>query len=186
MLEVKAEGVPMKEINDKTISFAVSGYPCRGWRNRSKDEYVDGTYWEGRARETHKHSQGAHQALLLISMSVCTYAHVCVCTRTCFGYRLWLPWLPMLLEMPAAVMCCDRDWFLWLTALAGELFCHANEQIRRWVRLTADRQAAHLASHTCALRNRGFDDVQRQVQISLSWMWGHMTLYCRESPLTDN
>lgn len=69
---------------------------------------------------------------------------VCACVSC--GPWLRLPRMPVLLETPAAVMCCDSSWFLWLTALAGELLCHANEQMRRWAGLTADRRAALVTS----------------------------------------
>lgn len=69
------------------------------------------------------------------------------------------------LETLAAIICCDRSWFLWLTALAAELLCHANEQMRRWARLTADQRAALVTSSTHTrthkLTNRGLDGLHQ-------------------------
>lgn len=74
---------------------------------------------------------------------------VCVC-----GHWLRLPGLPVLLEMPGAIMCYDRDWFLWLTTLAAALLCHANEQTRILAGLTADRQAVSVISLTRIRKRR--------------------------------
>lgn len=44
-----------------------------------------------------------------LDWSECVNVCVCVCTLCVYcGHWLWLPRLPVLLEMPAAVMCCDR------------------------------------------------------------------------------
>lgn len=102
-----------------------------GWKERGRKRW----------REIQKHSLGADREQLLIGVSVC--ARVCTCTE----HWLWLPRLPALLEKPAVVMCCDRGWFLWLTALAGELLCHANEQMRRWAGLTANQRVTPMTLH---------------------------------------
>lgn len=105
-------------------------------------EYVAGK--SNGEREGEKHRSTPWVQIKCDSWLVWTCVSVCMY----FGHWLWLPRLPALLEMPAAVMCCDRGWFLWLTALAGGLLCHANEQMRRWAGLTADRRATHMTSLT--------------------------------------
>lgn len=82
-------------------------------------------------------------------------------------------------------MCCDRGWFLWLTALAGELPCHANERMRRWAGLTTDRQVVR--SRTRTRGNKRQDGLRRDVsRPRCHECVRYMTQRCRDSPLTNN
>lgn len=65
-----------KEINDKAVSFALSGLPC--YREKKEGERICGwkEQWRKRWRETQKHSLGADQVQLLIGVNVCECVHV--------------------------------------------------------------------------------------------------------------
>lgn len=66
------EEVGKKEINDKAVSFALSGLPC--YREKKEGERICG--WKEQWREIQKHSLGADQVQLLIGVNVCECVHV--------------------------------------------------------------------------------------------------------------